>query len=448
MNLRNACDRSRKRISFEKIYVCKNPLTRLQGIFFRGRFTDKHAVLLEGCSSVHGFGLKRALDIIFLNESHEVLAVSRLKPFGICFHRGAKYALELSSGNAEKIGISPGDSLNLNCQSTDAKTISPNMQTVFRNRQSGASMVEFLLVAPLLTYVGVGVVQMGMAYHARNILDYATFEAARVGAVSEADVTKMRGELAYRIGPIFPGNGSSAGVRSAVSEAVAAVNDPIRTQIRIINPTSAVFEDFGVSDPDTGELVLPSTHLQYRSKEIGARSRVTIQDANLLKIEITHGYELRLPWLDVKLPGVEFVLKELMVAANPANAQFYLRGQIPLRAVATVRMQSDAKANHIEAATEGVARPDTDELPVMDDTDVPLESVADESDIEQTNHNGGPNENESGECEGEHGLPTDLAITTIDGEVAEGVCTYLPPDTPIADTPLSEEFSSGVEVTC
>jgi len=444
----NACERSKKRISFKNIYVCNNPLTRLQGVFFRKRFTDEHAVLLVDCSSVHGFGMLKTLDVIFLNDSREVLGVFKLNPFGICLHHGAKYVLEVRSGVAKKKGIKLGDVLDLDCESTGSKVTASLGQVGFNNRQSGASMVEFLLIAPLLTYIGVGIVQMGMVYHAKNIVDYATFEAARVGAVNQADVDKMRGELAYRLGPIFPGDGSSSGVRSAVSKAIVAVNDPIRTQIRIINPTSAAFEDFGVTDPETGEFVLPSAHLQHRSSDIGARSGVTIQDANLLKIEITHGYEMRLPWFDVKLPGVDFVLKELMVAANPADAQYYLRGQIPLRTVATVRMQSDAKANHVEAAAEGVVRPDTDELTVSGGDESPTETYADEGEPDQTNPSGDSDGSQNEDCVGPHGLPLNLAISSIDSEAVEGVCSYLPPDTPVADVPLTEQTGSSLLINC
>ncbi len=412
-----------KKILFEKIYVCNNPLSRLRGIFFRGKFTDRHAVLLENCSSVHGFGIRQTLDVIFLTKDHQVLAIKSLKPFGVRSFRGAHSVLEIRSGLAEKLFIKVNDHLHLDENKVGSKIIefSPIVKTF--DRQRGASMVEFLIIAPVLVYLGVGIVQLGMAYHARNILDYATFEAARVGAVKQADVTEMRGELAYRLGPIFPGNGSSEGVRSAVTDAVIAVNDPLRTHIKIINPSSAAFEDFGVPDPETGETVLPSTHLQHRSTRIGNRSNVSIQDANLLKIEVTHGYELRLPWLDIKLPGADLVLKELMTIANPSNAQYYLRGQIPLRAVATVRMQSDALANNVEGAAEGVTRPETDELDSVD----PADLVSDE-----------PAEQIDEQCIGSNGLPSNLEISTISGEELGDVCLISPPESPVLDTPVQQ----------
>lgn len=394
-----------------QLFLCDNWFTRLRGVYFRPKFNEKNAILLRCCSSVHGIGLRRTLDVVFLNSDDVVLSVQKLTPNSVCLHKSSNSVLELSEGTADDLGITIGNRLDFGSLlklSSEKKHKRPPQSL---NSERGASMVEFLLVAPVLVFLGMGIVQMGLAYHARNVLDYATFEAARTGAVHQADIEEMRKELAYRLGAIFRGDGSGASVRSAVQNAIVAVNDPVRTQIKIINPTAAAFNDFGVPDPVTGETVLPNSHLQHRSTDVGVQSGVTLQDANLLKIEVTHGYELKFPWFDVKLPGVDLVLKEVMSIADPENAPFYLRGQIPMSTVATVRMQSMAKANNVAVPDAAPSRPDTEITTlVASNAASPSNSGTENSQDEETVQE---------ECTGIHGLPTNLPIESIAaGDVA------------------------------
>ena len=388
------------------LFLCDNWLKRLRGVYFRPNFNNQQAILLRRCSSVHGIGLKITLDVVFLDSNNVVLSVRTLKPNSVRMHKSASCVLEMLEGTAKNIGISVGDKLDFGSLVPALSNKKRKLFCRLRNHsQSGASMVEFLIVAPLLIYMGLGIVQLGLAYHARNVLDYATFEAARAGAVYQADVTEMRKELAYRLGAIFRGDGSGRAVRTAVQNSIVAVNDPLRTQIKIINPTAAAFEDFGVPHPGTGETVLPNAHLRHRSAEVGARSGVTIQDANLLKISVTHGYDLKFPWFDVKLPGVGLVLREVMTIADPNNAHFYLNGQIPLNAVATVRMQSMAKVNNVATPDAAASRPNTETAVLQASNTVTPQDVGTNSSEEtQATQDG---------CLGEHGLPINLAIEPI-----------------------------------
>jgi len=106
-----------KSLYFSEIYFCNSPIARLRGVFFRKKFTQKHAVLLKNCSSVHGIGMFKALDVVFLDENNCVLAITTLNPFGMCIHRGASSVLELCVGKAKDCGVEVGDCLNLYCLS-------------------------------------------------------------------------------------------------------------------------------------------------------------------------------------------------------------------------------------------------------------------------------------------------------------------------------------------
>ncbi len=218
----------------------------------------------------------------------------------------------------------------------------------FIKRQLGTSMVEFLIVIPMLLFTGTGIMQFGLVYHAKSILNYATFEAARAGAVNNGQIEVMRKELGYRLAAVYGGDGSLEKGAAAMARSMVAVNDISVTEIQIINPAPASFEQHGVSKDiedrhGTSRTVnaIPNTHLRFAPDSIKSDG-LNIKDANLLKIEVTYGYQLRMPYLDMKIPGVPWIMRNLMIHADQDNWMFYVRGLLPIKSTATVRMQSDA----------------------------------------------------------------------------------------------------------
>jgi YD repeat-containing protein len=213
-------------------------------------------------------------------------------------------------------------------------------------RMYGAAMAEFVVTLPVLVLLGLGVLQTGLMYNAKNILTYATFEAARKGAVSHAATGPMQGELGLRIAPLFGGDGSPEKALAAIARGTLEAMDPRYTRIEVLNPTAEAFTDFGVENA-AGVTEIPNDALRYRSAEPGASSGVSIQDANLLKIRVTYAYRLTVPLLNRVIPAV-------MTRLDPANARYYQLGRIPVSAVATLRMQSPArKADHSGGGPEG-----------------------------------------------------------------------------------------------
>lgn len=200
--------------------------------------------------------------------------------------------------------------------------------------QRGAAMTEMVVVVPALLLLGLGAMQGALMYNAKNTVSYATFEAARKGAVNNAQTADIRNELGVRIAPLFGGDGSPEKAAKAIAQGMLEANDPGYTRIRILNPTEAAFTDFGVANED-GIVEIPNDHLRHRSRQVETSSLVNIQDANLLKIEVTYGYRLNVPLMNRVIPSV-------LQWADPENADFYATGRIPVTSVATVRMQSPA----------------------------------------------------------------------------------------------------------
>lgn len=217
-----------------------------------------------------------------------------------------------------------------------------------RQDQDGSTMVEFILVIPVLLFMGMGLMQFALIYHAKSVLNYATFEAARTGAVNNAQIEVMRKELGYRLAPIYGGDGSLKMGAMALTRSMVAVNDVTATKIKIVNPTSGSFAAHGIDDTvvdrhgdSHSTLVIPNSHLRFNND--GPKSDgLNIKEANLLQIEVTFGYQMRLPIIDMKLPGVHWIMRNLMISDDDDNWMYYSRGMLPIKSTATVRMQSDA----------------------------------------------------------------------------------------------------------
>ncbi|MET0534243.1 MAG: TadE/TadG family type IV pilus assembly protein [Steroidobacter sp.] len=209
---------------------------------------------------------------------------------------------------------------------------------VFRAAQRGAAIAETLIVMPVLVMVIMGAIQVAMIYEAKATLNHATLQAARAGAVNNADLNSIRAGLARGLLPLYSPNSSLAGLSRTLATEV--LPDVATSSIRILNPTREAFTDFGVNVRGVREI--PNDRLYLRPTTLGGQSRVTIQDANILRVQVRYGYELKVPvvrWvfraaLRITRPGLDTV-ERAMLAAN----------RLPMMATATVRMQTPARQN-------------------------------------------------------------------------------------------------------
>lgn len=230
------------------------------------------------------------------------------------------------------------------------------MQTIkagtrrYHQVQSGASLVEFVIAAPLIFLLGAGTLQAGILYHGRTILNYATFEAARVGATRHAQHKPMRKELGIRLAPLIGGDGTPGDAAKAIGKMSIQVESPVDingnmlvpTKLEILNPTAEAFDHWGERslEYDGNRRVIPNSHLRYQGNEVRgeAGAELSLQDANLLKVRVTHGIPLN-------VPVVGKILARLMVPvfADDVDKQLHLlSGRFPMTSTATVRMQSEA----------------------------------------------------------------------------------------------------------
>ncbi|HKT73545.1 MAG TPA: TadE family protein [Steroidobacteraceae bacterium] len=234
--------------------------------------------------------------------------------------------------------------------------------TARRSRlQKGATMVEFALVMPVAILLVLGIIQMGLMYSAKEMLNEATFQGARAGSLHHADVDSIKKAMARAMVPFYQDNTTSDDLERVAVATIKALADfqcddptkPCSLKIEILNPTPEVFADFGVtSNQSQGHTYIPNDNLEIRPHDVkGPTSGVSIQDANTLKIRVTYGYPLAVPLMRQMFGAImcgaksgidAFGVQSLTPATSDDCRDFYSQGRVPLVAYATVQMQTPA----------------------------------------------------------------------------------------------------------
>ncbi len=227
-------------------------------------------------------------------------------------------------------------------------------------------MTEFIIVFPVLFILIFAAFQFTLLYHAKITLNYATFLAARSGAVSNGHLGIMENALARGMAPLYTHCDDAAEVmraRDHVREEIAKGF----AYIEIINPPLAAFSSaFGpgstrdgtkplnVTIDGTADVVIPNDNLMFRPRML--RAGLSIQDRNLLKIRAHYCYPLYVPFIDTLLVNImtlptntdktdpDYCPECLGIFQAPSTFE---RGcldndRFPINSQAIVRMQSPA----------------------------------------------------------------------------------------------------------
>jgi outer membrane protein OmpA-like peptidoglycan-associated protein len=208
------------------------------------------------------------------------------------------------------------------------------------HRQRGSAMIEFTLIGPVLTLIGCGILQYAMLFNAKNMVNHASFMAARAGSMGNANLETVRSAYTRALIPLYGGGRDSAELAQAYARAGA--DTAVGLKLELLNPTKESFDDW--SDPALqaryGKRAIPNTALAFKDPGIvKGGSGQNIQDANLIKLKITHGYELKVP-LMANL--IKFALTTLDAGTDPFVTAMYTQGRVPIVTQVTLQMQSDA----------------------------------------------------------------------------------------------------------
>ncbi len=91
--------------------------TRLKGLLGKTDFASDEGLLIIPCQSVHSVGMKFSIDVVFLDNDRQVVALlEKMRPFRCSkFYRDAKMALEIKEGKIQEMRIEIGDQLKFTC---------------------------------------------------------------------------------------------------------------------------------------------------------------------------------------------------------------------------------------------------------------------------------------------------------------------------------------------
>jgi len=181
-------------------------------------------------------------------------------------------------------------------------------------------MVEFLILFPTLLLLVLGAFQFALIYQAKQTLNYATFMAARQGALKNGRMTPIKDALAAGMTPLFnikPELLDTEGLlRARLIAAVEAFN-PLNTRVEILSPTAAAYNAHK-ADSESGTEI-PNDNLMYRPTTV--KGTMSVQDANLLTIRVTYCTRLIVPIVNRVIYALYFGFSGEQVLASEYFAE-------------------------------------------------------------------------------------------------------------------------------
>lgn len=94
------------------VSITETARERMRGLLGRDHLPSGEALLLDRCGSVHTFGMRFAIDVVFLDRRQRVVAVHHDVPRRrMLFDLRATRTLEMPASGARQHGLAVGDSL-------------------------------------------------------------------------------------------------------------------------------------------------------------------------------------------------------------------------------------------------------------------------------------------------------------------------------------------------
>lgn len=263
----------------------------------------------------------------------------------------------------------------------------------------GATLVEFIVIAPTLLFSLLGLIQTGLVFHAKSNVNYGAFEAARAGSTGNAQLSVIRTAFANAMTGYYGGGRNTQEVTTSTARAHADIL-PTTMRVELLSPSKQSFNDYASpqlsTKLNTSARVIPNNNLSAitcpmdrqdcASNPVSNTSGQTLSDANILKLRITYGIPAhkQIPLVGrfyvMALRGLSGIKNESSALiglndgvkskiANPEDAFFaslLAQNRIPVVTHIAMRMQSEAiengnaeggTGNHGAPTDPGVAEP-------------------------------------------------------------------------------------------
>lgn len=259
------------------IVVARHAWDRFWGLM---RCRSSTALVLPGCKAIHRWMPTGAFRFGFFDHEGDLIREGSSSPLGLYWEPNAALVVEVRLGKG--------------CRKTP----------------EGFSMIEGLLMLPLMLMLALGLTQLMLVGLASLIVQYAASEAARQGALEGGRALAIDRGLARGLAPMWLDLKPAAERQAMLTVAGAAARYAMakaQGQITwsVLSPTVATFEDW--AHVGTGA-IRPPAWVQPDTIEpssgavpgdeglpIGRRSQVHYIDAASLKIRVSVGVPLVVP---------------------------------------------------------------------------------------------------------------------------------------------------------
>ncbi|NTX06391.1 pilus assembly protein [Myxococcus sp. CA051A] len=177
--------------------------------------------------------------------------------------------------------------------------------------QSGQAAVETALIAPMMVFMVLGIIQLGMVHNARLMTEYGAYRAVRAGIVNHGDCKLMEKAALASLLPTLPPLDGKEGRVDTVKYAVG-VHKAYSRKLLATSVMKMFYTDVGlplfrvdVVNPKKGELDelfgTYGSHLDAREIDYDDVRDDRVIEANLLSVRLTYFYELRIPFANWQL---------------------------------------------------------------------------------------------------------------------------------------------------
>ncbi len=161
----------------------------------------------------------------------------------------------------------------------------------------GQAMTEYMIVFPVMLVLIFGTLQFALLYQTKVQLNYAAFESARSGSLNNAQRWALQAGAVRGLVPLHTHGSGREWLRWARSTVWDQIDAGL-VDIEIINPTPEAFDNHGIDDGD--DRLIPNDSLMYREATLKGTgpNKLSIQDANLLKIRLLYCAEMPVPFVN------------------------------------------------------------------------------------------------------------------------------------------------------
>lgn len=106
-----------------RVWEARTWWQRARGLLGRPPLREGQGLLLRPCASVHGWGMRYPLDVVFLDRKGLIRKLARLRPWGFAACLRAHQTVELPAGDILRLRLAVGQQLEL--RGADGESSSP-----------------------------------------------------------------------------------------------------------------------------------------------------------------------------------------------------------------------------------------------------------------------------------------------------------------------------------